>query len=52
MILYMGAGADNSSGGKLWVLQEAIITLNICSKFQKDSFELWFYIDFFTILYM
>ena len=36
--------------GKFWASQEAIITLNICCKFQKDCFELWFYIDFFMIL--
>ena len=43
----LGAGADNSNWGKFWASQEAIITLNICCKFQKDCFELWFYIDFF-----
>ena len=48
----LGEGAVNSNGGKFWASQEAIITLNICCKFQKDCFELWFYIDFFMILYM
>ena len=52
MILYMRGHGQITQWGKFWASQEAIITLNICCKFQKDCFELWFYIDFFVILYM
>ena len=38
--------------GQFQATKEALTTLVICSKFQKNCFELWFYIDFFMILYM
>ena len=37
--------------GKFWASQEAIITLIVCCKFQKDCFELYLH-RFFMILYM
>ena len=56
MILYNvyspGAGADNPLGMKFWCQQEHLVTSVICCKFQKNLFEVWFYTNFFTILYM
>ena len=50
--LYIGDKGRWLQWGKFWASQEAIITLNICCKFHEDCFKLWFYIDFFMILYM
>ena len=47
-----GAGADSPQGTKFWCQQEGLITLPICCKFQRNLFEVWFYIIFFMILYM
>ena len=41
-----GAGADSSQGTKFWCQQKGIITLPICCKFQRNSFEVWFYTIF------
>ena len=46
------AGANNPSGTKFLCQQEHLVTLIICCKFQKNLFEVWFYTDFFMILYM
>ena len=47
-----GAGADNPLGMKFWCQQEHHVTSVICCKFQKHLFEVWFYTNFFMILYM
>ena len=46
------AGADNPLGPKFLCQQEHLVNLIICCKFQKNLFEVWFYTDFFMILYM
>ena len=45
-----GPGADNLWG--FWCQQEHLVTLVICGKFQKNLLEVWFYTNFFMILYM
>ena len=47
-----GPGADNPLVAKFWCQQKAQITLTICSNFQNDLFEFWFYTHFLIILYM
>ena len=37
---------------KFWCQQEHLVTSVICWKFQKNLFEVWFYTNFFMILYM
>ena len=46
------AGADNPLGIKFWCQEKGLITLLIFCKFQKNLFEIWFYTDFFMLLYM
>ena len=46
------AGTDNPLGTKFWCQQEHLVTSVICCKFQKNLFEVWFYTNFFMILYM
>ena len=47
MILYSpGARAENPFGTNFWCQQKALITLNICCKFQTNLFEFWFYKHF------
>ena len=41
------AGADNPLGTKFWCQQEYLVTSVICSKFQKNLCEVWFYTFFF-----
>ena len=41
-----GAGADSPQGTKFWCQQKCLITSFICSKFQKNIFEVWFYTFF------
>ena len=47
----LGAGADNSNRVN-FEHHRKLLSLNICCKFQKDCFEVSFYTDFFTFLYM
>ena len=42
-----GTGADSPQGTKFGCQQKGIITLPICSKFQRNLFEVWFYTFFF-----
>ena len=42
----------NTLGTKFCCQQEHLVTTVICCKFQKNLFEVWFYIIFFMILYM
>ena len=45
-------GTGNPLVTKFWRQQKAQITLTICSKFQNDLFEFWFYTHFLIILNM
>ena len=47
-----GAGGDNPLGTKFWCQQEYLVTLVICSKFQKKVFEVWFYTIFSSWFYI
>ena len=46
------AGANNPLVTKFWCQQKGLITLPICCKFKKISFEVWFYTHFLMVLYM
>ena len=43
------AGADNPLGPKFWCQQVGLITMVICCKFTKNSFNLWLYTHLFMI---
>ena len=47
-----GAGANNPLWTKFWCQQKGLVTLPICCKFQKHTFEVWFYTYFSCFLYM
>ena len=43
------AGADTPLWPKFWCQQEGLVTMVICSKFQKNHFNLWLYTHLFMI---
>ena len=47
-----GVGQTAPRGTKFWCQQKGLITLAICCKFQRNLFEVWFYIIFFMTEYM
>ena len=49
--VYRGRGWQ-PLGMKFWCQQEHLVTSVICCKFKKNLFEVWFYTNFFMILYM
>ena len=46
--MYIAAGqGQTTQGTKFWCQQKPLVTSVICYKFQKNLFEVWFYILFF-----
>ena len=44
-------GTDNPLRTKFWYQKKSQITLPICCKFLKNLFQVWFYTNFFMLLY-